>query len=161
MLIATDAIFRIGAEILFLKSLFLIKRLTTNHSNFMKTKLSKHFKITVLFGLILLTACNAQQKDEIILGANRMSEYLPLLKDKNVGIVGNQTSLVKTSNREYVHLVDTLLKRKVNVKKVFAPEHGFRGQADAGEKVEDGMDKKTGLPILSLYGKIKNLQQSN
>ena len=155
MLIATDAIFRIGAEILFLKSLFLIKRLTTNHSNFMKTKLSKHFKITVLFCLILLTACKAQQKNEIIVGANLMSEYLPLLKDKNVAIVGNQTSLVKTSNKEYVHLVDTLLKRKVSVKKVFAPEHGFRGQADAGEKVENGIDKKTGLPIISLYGKNK------
>ena len=121
----------------------------------MKTKLSKYFKITVLFSLILLTTCNAQQKDEIILGANRMSEYLHLLKNKNVGIVGNQTSLVRTSNGEYIHLVDTLLKRKISVKKVFAPEHGFRGQADAGEKVEDGMDKKTGLPILSLYGKNK------
>ena len=121
----------------------------------MDNKLSKHFKITVLFGLILLSACDAQQKDEIILGANRIAEYLPLLKDKNVGIVGNQTSLLKTSNGEYVHLVDTLLNRNISVKKVFAPEHGFRGQADAGEKVEDGMDKKTGLPIISLYGKNK------
>ena len=84
-----------------------------------------------------------------------MAEYLPLLKNKNVGIIGNQTSLVKTKDSGYIHLVDTLLKRKIDVKKVFAPEHGFRGQADAGEKVENDVDKKTGLPILSLYGKNK------
>ena len=155
MLIATDAIFRIGAEILFLKSLFLIKRLTTNHSNFMKYNLLEQLKITVLFGLLLLISCNAQPEKDIILGANRMAEYLPLLIDKNVGIIGNQTSLVKRTDSDYTHLVDTLLKREINVKKVFAPEHGFRGQADAGEKVEDGIDKKTGLPIVSLYGNNK------
>jgi len=121
----------------------------------MKNKISEHFKITFLFGLILLSACNAQQEDDIVLGANRMNEYLSLLKDKNVGIVGNQTSLVKTSHQEYVHLVDTLLSKNVRVKKVFAPEHGFRGKADAGEKVKDGVDKKTGLPIISLYGNNK------
>lgn len=103
----------------------------------------------------MLTACNAQQKNNISLGANRMTEYLPLLKEKNVGIVGNQTSLVRADDGRYVHLVDTLLKRNIKVKKVFAPEHGFRGKADAGELIEDGIDRKTGLPIISLYGKNK------
>jgi len=121
----------------------------------MKNYLSKHLKITAFFVLLMLTACNAQQKDDIIIGANRMTEYLPLVKDKNVGIVSNQTSLVKTDEDGYIHLVDTLLKRDMKVKKVFAPEHGFRGKADAGEVIEDGIDRKTGLPIISLYGKNK------
>ncbi|GIJ95968.1 hypothetical protein CAPN001_05370 [Capnocytophaga stomatis] len=96
-----------------------------------------------------------ETSQEIILGANRMDLYLPLLQNKKVGIVTNQTGIVKTQNGKYVHLVDTLLKKDVKVIKVFAPEHGFRGQADAGEVVKDGKDSKTGLPIVSLYGKNK------
>lgn len=84
-----------------------------------------------------------------------MELYLSDLQDKKVGIVTNQTGVVKTKNGDYIHLVDTLLKRKINVTKVFAPEHGFRGEADAGEVVKDGKDTKTGLPIISLYGKNK------
>jgi uncharacterized protein YbbC (DUF1343 family) len=79
-----------------------------------------------------------------------MEEYLHLLKGKRVAIVGNQTSMV-----DKVHLVDTLLTRGVNVVQVFAPEHGFRGEADAGEHVLNGVDEKTGIPIVSLYGKNK------
>jgi uncharacterized protein YbbC (DUF1343 family) len=86
--------------------------------------------------------------DEVQVGAERMDLYLPLLKDKRVAIVGNQTSLVKRS-----HLVDTLLASGVTIKKVFCPEHGFRGDADAGEHLKNYKDKKTGLPIISLYGK--------
>lgn len=81
-------------------------------------------------------------------GAERTEAYLPLLKDKRVAIVGNQTSLVKNA-----HLVDTLLALGVNIKKVFSPEHGFRGEADAGEHLKTYKDKKTGLKIISLYGK--------
>jgi uncharacterized protein YbbC (DUF1343 family) len=82
------------------------------------------------------------------------------LKGKRVAVVANQTSVIKTGDRrqetfEYVHLVDSLISLKINVKKVFAPEHGFRGKADAGEVVKDGMDTKTNLPIISLYGKNK------
>ncbi|GJQ08061.1 hypothetical protein CAPN010_22190 [Capnocytophaga cynodegmi] len=84
-----------------------------------------------------------------------MDLYLPLLQNKKVGIVTNQTGIVKTQTGKYVHLVDTLLKRDIKVTKVFAPEHGFRGEADAGEVVKDGKDTKTGLPIVSLYGKNK------
>ena len=77
-----------------------------------------------------------------------MLNICQLIQEKRVAIIGNQTSMVGP-----IHLVDTLLSLGVNVKKVFAPEHGFRGNADAGEKVADGKDSKTGLPILSLYGR--------
>ncbi len=88
----------------------------------------------------------------IVVGANRTPHYLPLLEGKKIGVVANQTSVIfkKTG---HTHLVDSLLSWNVMVKKVFAPEHGFRGKADAGEHVKDGLDAKTGLPIISLYGK--------
>lgn len=79
-----------------------------------------------------------------------MGEYLPLLQDKNVALIVNQTSLVGNT-----HIVDTLLSRGVKIKKVFAPEHGFRGEADAGEHIQNAVDTKTSLPIISLYGKNK------
>lgn len=84
---------------------------------------------------------------KITVGAERMELYLYILKGKSVAIVANQTSMVGE-----VHLVDTLLSRDVDIVKVFSPEHGFRGLADAGEEVKDYKDKKTGLPIVSLYG---------
>ncbi len=87
---------------------------------------------------------------EIKVAANRISKYLDQLKGKRVGVVANQTSLVDDT-----HLVDTLLSLSVDVKKVFAPEHGFRGSADAGEEIADNVDRRTGLPIISLYGKNK------
>ncbi|TRO65423.1 exo-beta-N-acetylmuramidase NamZ family protein [Christiangramia sabulilitoris] len=96
-----------------------------------------------------------QSNSEIILGANRTREYLPLLKNKKVAIIGNQTSIIKTRKGDYTHLVDSLLSLNINIKKVFAPEHGFRGTADAGEIVKDGIDTKTGLPVVSLYGSNK------
>ena len=80
----------------------------------------------------------------------QMDDYLPLLRGKRVGVVGNQTSIVGET-----HLVDTLLSLGVDVRKIFTPEHGFRGTADAGAKVHSGKDEKTGLPIVSLYGKNK------
>src|ERR1700739_1221950 len=85
---------------------------------------------------------------DIQTGASQIDKYLPLLKGKRVAIIANATSLINKT-----HLVDTLLSLKVNIKKIFSPEHGFRGQADAGEQVNNGKDKKTGLPIISLYGK--------
>lgn len=84
-------------------------------------------------------------------GADNYEKYLPLLKDKKVGIVTNQTGIL--SNK--IHLVDFLLEKKVAVQTIFAPEHGFRGTADAGEHVVDGKDQKTGLAIISLYGDNK------
>lgn len=81
------------------------------------------------------------------LGAERTEVYLPLLEGKSIGIVANQTSVVRQT-----HLVDTLLALGVNVKCAFAPEHGFRGNASAGEKITDSKDPKTELSIVSLYG---------
>ena len=88
--------------------------------------------------------------DNIVVGAARQSEYLELLQGKRIAVLGNQTSMVGSA-----HTVDYLLELGVDVKKVFAPEHGFRGKADAGEKINDGLDAKTGLPIRSLHGRRK------
>lgn len=93
---------------------------------------------------------------ELVVGANRTKLYLHLLENKSVALVANQTSVVfRDSQMNYTHLVDSLIASNINLKKVFAPEHGFRGKADAGERVEDGHDTKTGLPIISLHGKSK------
>lgn len=109
------------------------------------------FKITVLFFLLLskLVPCFSQTK--IIPGAAQLELYIKILEKDNIGVVAHQASLVNSK----IHLIDTLLSLGVNIKKVFAPEHGFRGNADAGERVADQKDPKTGLPILSLYGSNK------
>ena len=86
----------------------------------------------------------------VITGAQRTADYLPKLKNNKVALVVNQTSLINNT-----HLVDSLLKLGISIKTVFSPEHGFRGNADAGEVVKDAKDKTTGLPIISLYGKKK------
>ncbi|XOV67029.1 MAG: exo-beta-N-acetylmuramidase NamZ domain-containing protein [Fluviicola sp.] len=95
-----------------------------------------------------------EAKDEIPMrpkvGASKMDAYIDSLRGKNIAIVGNQTSLV-----DGVHLVDTLISRGISVIKVFAPEHGFRGEANAGEYVANGIDQQTGVPVVSLYGKNK------
>ena len=89
-------------------------------------------------------------KEHYVSAAMQMNDYLPLLHGKRVGVVGNQTSIIGET-----HLVDTLLSLGVNIKKIYTPEHGFRGTADAGAKVNSGKDEKTGTPIASLYGKNK------
>lgn len=105
-------------------------------------------------------------------GADNSLAYLPILKDKKVGVVTNQTGIVfydsiyhlpdegqmthiEAYDRKQLLLVDFLLKNKIAVQKIYAPEHGFRGTADAGELIKDGKDTKTGLPIISLYGNNK------
>ena len=90
------------------------------------------------------------QNDQIVTGAERISAYLPILQGKTVGMVVNQTSIV---GKRQTHLVDTLRSLGVEIKVIFAPEHGFRGKADAGEKVDNTVDAKTGIPIISIYGK--------
>ena len=87
---------------------------------------------------------------DIKTGADQTEVYLPLLKNKQIGIVSNQTSLIGK-----MHLIDSLLSLKINIKKVFCPEHGFRGDSEAGAKIENNIDSKTNLPIISLYGKNK------
>jgi uncharacterized protein YbbC (DUF1343 family) len=103
----------------------------------------------------LLCGCtNAKQSSlsntNVIVGAENLSEYLPLLKNKKVGMVVNNTS--KIGNE---HLIDILLKNGVSISTIFAPEHGFRGEASAGEKINNSRDPKTGIEIVSLYGKNK------
>lgn len=93
-----------------------------------------------------------KQSDEIIPGANRFLEYLPLLKGKRVAILANQTSVVNNKGVN-THLVDTLLAQGINIVKIFIPEHGFRGKKDAGEKLNDSIDPITNIPLISLYGK--------
>jgi uncharacterized protein YbbC (DUF1343 family) len=87
----------------------------------------------------------------LVLGIERTSEYLPLLKGKKVGLVVNHSTIFPGGG----HLADSLLKWGIDVKTIFAPEHGFRGTADAGAVIKNGKDEKTGLPIVSLYGKNK------
>ena len=89
-------------------------------------------------------------KEQYVCGAQDTDNYLHLLEGKRVGVVANQTSLIGNT-----HLVDSLVSLGVNVKRIFTPEHGFRGAADAGAKVTDGKDSKTGIEIASLYGKTK------
>ncbi|MDP4261911.1 MAG: DUF1343 domain-containing protein [Bacteroidota bacterium] len=114
--------------------------------------------IAIVFAIIQLINCPAQKtthqpiantksQPRIIPGAERMEVYVPLIKGKRVGIFANQTSLVGKT-----HLVDTLRKLGVDIKVIFGPEHGFRGTADAGEKVGNYVDEKTGIPVVSLYG---------
>tara|TARA_R110002049_G_scaffold131554_7_gene290341 strand:- start:2309 stop:3631 length:1323 start_codon:yes stop_codon:yes gene_type:complete len=146
------------------------------------------FKNTVLLFVLVLISCASKLKNEkgldvnkneilkhtstvlstkvqdgkgIIVGANQIEDYLPLLQGKRVGVVANQSSVIfkdigqKTDAGSYTHLVDSLLSLNIDIKTVFAPEHGFRGTADAGEKIKDGIDTKTGVPIISLYSANK------
>ncbi|MEO6404915.1 MAG: DUF1343 domain-containing protein [Ferruginibacter sp.] len=93
---------------------------------------------------------NTITSENVITGAERMDVYLPWLKGKRIAVFANQTSMIKQT-----HLVDSLLSRGINIVKIFGPEHGFRGDADAGELVSNATDKKTGIPIISLYGEHK------
>jgi len=97
---------------------------------------------------------STKRDTNVVVGAERTDEYFPLLAGKRIAVVGNQTSLIKNT-----HLVDSLISAKFNLVKVFSPEHGFRGTADAGAKVYSSIDKKTGLPIVSLYGSNKKPTQ--
>ena len=95
------------------------------------------------------------EKEDIVVGANRTEKYIPLLEGKNIGILANNTSVIFKNNIEnanYTHLVDSLQSLDINIVRVFAPEHGFRGKADAGEIIVDSKDSKTNLPVVSLYG---------
>ena len=113
-------------------------------------KMKLELLFIAILGFINLNATAQNRKNQIITGADRMEIYLPLLKGKKVAVFANQTSTVAG-----IHLVDTLVKRGINVVKIFGPEHGFRGTADAGEHVVDGIDKKSELPVISLYGNHK------
>jgi uncharacterized protein YbbC (DUF1343 family) len=108
--------------------------------------------LTLLSFLALLSHCAVTQNEEtvpeIVVGAERLDQYLPMLSGKKIGVCVNQTSMVGNT-----HLVDTLLGQGVEIVKIFTPEHGFRGTADAGEKVDNS--QKDDIPIISLYGSNK------
>ena len=115
----------------------------------------------ILTFLVIFSSCSSQPsenqstepveiKKPLVLGAERFDSYLPLIKDQAIAVAVNHTSLLGDS-----HLVDTLLSLNINITKVFAPEHGFRGAQEAGELVQSGIDLKTSLPIVSLYGSNK------
>jgi len=123
----------------------------------------KKFFLTLVVVTLMIGSGSAQQKSisisiatDVITGADRMPVYLPMLKGKKVAVFANQTSVVKNT-----HLVDTLLASGIQVVKIFGPEHGFRGNADAGEHVGDAKDKKTGIPVISLYGDHKKPNKSD
>lgn len=107
--------------------------------------------LLIYFGLSPLISAQQNDQNCFKTGADRPELYLPLLQNKRIGVVTNQTGLLK----DKTHLVDFLVKNGVNIQSIFAPEHGFRGDADAGEHVKNGVDTKTGLPIISLYGNNK------
>ena len=120
----------------------------------------KPFKSTYLFLFLVLNFQVISFAQKLKPGAERTAVYLKLLKGKQVAVVANQTSVLEkkarsSSKRAFTHVVDSLLSLQIHIKKVFAPEHGFRGKADAGEIIRDGFDTKTGLPIVSLYGENK------
>lgn len=147
----------------------------------MKVKNTILFIVALLFSAGIFSA-HAQKKrkdlpesvyenpSSLKTGADNYALYLPQLQGKRVGLMTNQTGVVllsaekdnekrstqnSSTEKDTVHLVDFLLSQKINLKKVYAPEHGFRGKADAGELIKDGKDAQTGLPIISLYGKSK------
>jgi uncharacterized protein YbbC (DUF1343 family) len=105
--------------------------------------------LSALLILLFCSNCEAVQTP-LKVGAERTAEYLPLLKGKRVALVVNQTSVIGTT-----HLVDSLYALGIDIKKVMAPEHGFRGESPDGEKIEDSKDGKTGIPIVSIYGSNK------
>jgi uncharacterized protein YbbC (DUF1343 family) len=136
--------------------------------NYIKDLAYKRIYAFLIF-LHVATACASQHdtsvpegpmhlfvSNSIVTGAQQTEKFLPLLENKRIAIVGNQTSLIGKT-----HLVDSLLKRKVNVVKVFSPEHGFRGDGDAGAKIKDGIDPSTGLSVISLYGDNKKPKASD
>lgn len=119
--------------------IYLLHQLFLLNNNIMK-------KVLLIALLICSTLFCQAQTERVIVGAEQLNEYLPLLKDKRVAIFSNHTGMVGDK-----HLLDVLLDHKINVVAIFSPEHGFRGNADAGEHVSSSIDKQTGVPILSLY----------
>lgn len=101
----------------------------------------------IFLSIVLFAHSSCKSNTDIRPAAERMDQYIHLLKGKNIGIFANHTSMVGNT-----HLVDTLMKSGVNVKVIFGPEHGFRGTASAGEKIGNYIDEETGIPVVSLYG---------
>ncbi len=135
-----------NATVQILNHVYLIIFMNFGNMNQLNT-VKSFFFLLILLPAVCLHAQDNKPEERIIPAAERMNVYLPLIKGKTVGIFANQTSMVGNT-----HLVDTLLQSGIRVKVIFGPEHGFRGTADAGEKLGNYIDKKTGIPVISLYG---------
>ena len=119
--------------------------------------MQKFFSFLIIFIFICIdgksqffSTKNIVDAEDAIVGASRLELYLPLLDNKNIAVIANQTSIFNNT-----HLIDTLLSKNINIKKIFTPEHGFRGTTDEGILINNSIDEKTKLPIISLYGKNK------
>ena len=119
--------------------------------------MQKFFSFLIIFIFICIdgksqffSTKNIVDAEDAIVGASRLELYLPLLDNKNIAVIANQTSIFNNT-----HLIDTLLSKNINIKKIFTPEHGFRGTTDEGTLINNSIDEKTKLPIISLYGKNK------
>jgi len=104
--------------------------------------------LAIIIFVLGLSFTGTASQNRILTGADQPNLYLSKLKGKNLALVVNQTSLIGDQ-----HLVDYLLSKKLNIKRIFAPEHGFRGEAGAGELIDNSKDRETGIPIISVYGK--------
>ena len=114
--------------------------------NFLKTSLIVMMALIAIPAIAKKAKCDTPASGEIIVGAACTSEYVPLLKGKKVALLSNHTGVVGDK-----HVLDIMLEKGVDVTTIFSPEHGFRGNADAGEHVKSSVDEKTGIPIASLY----------
>jgi len=115
---------------------------------YMRNRNKKMLRLTGFFILLIMSViCGGKTGGNIITGAEQADKYLPLLVGRRTGLVVNHSSL-----KGQIHLVDFLIEQNVEISRIFAPEHGFRGDVQAGERVEDGVDRRTGIPIVSLYG---------
>jgi len=131
----------------------LIYRLIQNSVNATVLK-NKLFHLALVISVLGLTLTGYAAENQILTGADQPNLYLSKLKGKNLALVVNQTSRIGDQ-----HLVDFLLEKKLTIKRIFAPEHGFRGEAGAGELIDNSKDRDTGIPIISVYG--KNRKASN
>ena len=107
-------------------------------------------KIMIIILLVLVFSNIVVSAQEVVVGAARIDQYVPLLKGKKIGLFSNHTGVVNGR-----HTLDIMLENGLDVVTIFSPEHGFRGTADAGESVNSSVDTKTGICIESLYGSNK------
>ena len=122
-----------------------------------KFKLNILIKNTLLFTLVYLSLTSAYSQN-IIPGSERTNLYIDKLLDKKVAVIANNTSIIRSNNLD-IHLIDTLIKRGVTIEKIFSPEHGFLGDKDDGEKIENGFYKS--IEVISLYGKNRKINDSD
>lgn len=120
---------------------------------FATKKALRPLKTIIWAALLALVCAPFFAQEQVIVGAARFDKYKKLLKNKRVALAANATSIIVDAEGGAVHDLDFLLCKKINVVKVFAPEHGFRGKGEAGETIANDVDQKTGVPIYSIYGK--------